>query len=337
MSNSSLYHLPLRVFPVLSVLCLTAPLASCTASGPASGTCPLIACGANSAETVRFPISELHLMPGQNTGEISSMNAQVIDFLGPDGEDGYTLEVRDGQFFAQRADATLAGAELLGMRIKIMNHNAGRATELRFDRHELIPTWTDTSALVHTYGFSFYRPNEGEDEVVCGQGDDIEADEALAVVVSGERYARETGAVIATGEDAAGWFNIACAQSGLFKMKLAGYEAEPADPQTRNTTPQQRQATLKMFTAQYCPEQADELTRDGTPLHWQNRDGWSSNPAEFGGALEAYWDDQGVLCLDTPRLGNYELQRVEELCGTLPSCDGFSGDYEWRTEAPPEA
>lgn len=298
--------------------------------------CPDNECGVNSAETTRLPISELHLRAGENTGDISRVNAQVVDFFAPDGATDYVLSVVDGQFVASRGDDTLVGEALIGARIHIANHNDDSATQIRFERYESTVTWTDEATLIDRYAFSFYAPGEGALHPIClAANDDIESDGAWSVVVSGERYDRASNQVLETGADATGWFSIACSGSALYKMKHMGYEAAPADPETRATTPLQRQATLKMLTADYCGNPVEEFTRDGTRLHWQNRDGWSHNNPASGGVLEAYWGPDGALCLDTPRLGARELNRVAEVCGgPLPTCAGFSDDYEWRTESP---
>lgn len=315
---------------------LVVSLAGCSQEDTYQSNCPDNVCGVNSAETTRLPIAELHIAPGENTGEISRLASQVVGFIGPDGSSEYLLSVENGQFVAVRGAETLTGQALLGARILVANHNDDSMTELQFNRHETAPTWTQPTTLIDRYAFSFYAPDQGTLEPICLAADgDIESPYAWAVAVSGERYERQTNEVLETDSDALGWFSIACSGSALFKMKHMGYEARPADPLTNTTTPTQRQATLKMLTADYCSGASEEFTRDGTPLHWQNSAGWSQNDSQYGGSLEAYWGPEGALCLDTPRLGTRELQRIEEECGgPLPSCDGFEGAYEWRTESP---
>lgn len=135
----------------------------------------------------------------------------------------------------------------------------------------------------------------------------------FAVLIAGETYATDTGAVLLTGEQGKRWFNIACSGTALAKMKLMGY-----DPEEDRTTSDQRQATLRMITARYCGTQS--FTRTGQALIWQNAQKGFLRDPERVGAVEALWNKDGATCLNQPRYK--ERDEVIQSCGKeIPTCD----------------
>jgi ADYC domain len=156
---------------------------------------------------------------------------------------------------------------------------------------------------------------------------DWSAEGNYAVLLRGETYDARTASVVPR-EDAQSWFNIACSGTALSKMKLLGYDPspDPTSPNTRPTSPAQRQATLKMLTARYCsgrPEKA--FTVEGQPLRWQNSGSWFA-PLERSpgvGEVEAVWNKDGAVCLNQPRRHADDVEpidraNVEAVCGTAP-------------------
>ncbi len=92
-------------------------------------------------------------------------------------------------------------------------------------------------------------------------------------------------------------FNIGCAGHTLSKMHLtrntiasqgAGYAAHWED----------RQATLKMLTADYCGD-GTAFTVAGQALDWQGGGVLYFSPP---GRLEARWTERGAACLEMPRM-----------------------------------
>ncbi|MGH9885393.1 MAG: ADYC domain-containing protein, partial [bacterium] len=116
-----------------------------------------------------------------------------------------------------------------------------------------------------------------------------------AVVFEGDRINATTRTVQPTAEDR--WFNIGCARHTLSKMRLSR--------NTLHTTTggwQQVQATLKMLSADYCGT-GKPFTVAGTPIVWQqNPPGMTYRFTPAHGSLEARWNENGAMCLDTPRL-----------------------------------
>jgi ADYC domain-containing protein len=149
-----------------------------------------------------------------------------------------------------------------------------------------------------------------------------------AIAFTGDHYVPE----LKTVSDAARgtpWFNLACAGTATAKMHLARHTNAGAwtaatwhtgmdvlDPGAPfHTDVGQRQAMLKMYTADYCGT-GTAFTADGQPLlyddakHWyvppagvprliENSDGTLS-PA--GAAIEALWTPNGAACVSALRL-----------------------------------
>src|SRR5690606_26718795 len=79
-----------------------------------------------------------------------------------------------------------------------------------------------------------------------------------------------------------GWITVASAGSAAAKLRLLGY-----GPQSSETTPDQRQATLKMITADYCGD-GTSYTENGTPVLWENVGG-SVHVAGEASSVESVW------------------------------------------------
>lgn len=142
---------------------------------------------------------------------------------------------------------------------------------------------------------------------------------ANALLIKGELYDYEHATVVEPRPPGR-WFNIACAGSAIGKMKLLGY-----DPDARRagwqTTPEQRQATLKMLTASYCPGvRAGTFTQTGQSFGFQNRALWFA-PIGAKSKIEAYWDQAGAMCLGQPRSPKWRAatKKIRTMCG-LPAC-----------------
>jgi hypothetical protein len=124
-----------------------------------------------------------------------------------------------------------------------------------------------------------------------------------AVLVGGETYEAWSASVDMWGPAASQWFNIACANTALSKMKLMGYD--PQDTGAFPTTPLQRQSTLKMLTARYSQARRElSFTLEGQPLVWQNAALWFRPLTRESGwidRLEGVWNEHGAICLNTPR------------------------------------
>ncbi len=150
---------------------------------------------------------------------------------------------------------------------------------------------------------------------------------ANAVLVQGEVYEFATANVVKTTTNR--WLNVACATSAIGKMKLMGYDPAEIRPGWK-TSRKQRQATLKMITARYCPAaNHEEFTKNGQALGFQNKAKWMwpwSKAKLSDSHVEAKWDENGATCLTLPRSSQWrgadKLAMIRDICG-LPECPDF--------------
>jgi hypothetical protein len=118
-------------------------------------------------------------------------------------------------------------------------------------------------------------------------------------------------------------FNIACAATAPAKMHLLRHTRAGSMRSdgsiAYDTTVEQRQAILRMLTADYCGD-GRSFTVHGHPLVYVDANDWY-HPTTTYSSLEAIWGPDGAVCLDDPRmLGRDE---VIEACGrAIPKCYG---------------
>lgn len=158
-----------------------------------------------------------------------------------------------------------------------------------------------------------------------------------AVVFEGERIDRTTK-TISTAIDTS-WFNIGCTGHALAKLAANGVTESARLAFGFNTSIPDRQAFLRMLTADYCGT-GRTFTVSGQPLQWIDWHGYTqyvSSPANL--ALEARWTASGAACINTPRvIANPSLLAQQALgsnvawdiiteCGRVPpACNGLVTD-----------
>jgi hypothetical protein len=121
----------------------------------------------------------------------------------------------------------------------------------------------------------------------------------VTFVFEGERINAATRKI--DGFDKA-WFNLACAGHLLSKMHLMGHVAATESMGYVTTIPE-RQAIMKMFSADYCGT-GKAFTVPGVTLQWHDHRGWLDyfpSPVPDTYAVEARWTDTGATCLNVPR------------------------------------
>jgi hypothetical protein len=303
-----------------------------------AGVCPMDECGGNTSALVTgMFVGELHLHADQNTGQINSNGGQITGFTAPDGSTNYIMKVERGMLSASNGATTLQGAGLIGGRIAITNTTDGHVVELVIHNHGQVLAWTTPDFPVDRYVLTNWDPDRQMQMPICSDAENLVEDAAWSVLVSRELYSWSGKTVVDTGANASGWFNLACSGNGLYKMKMMGYDPDstPANPFT--TFWQQRQATLKMITADYCGT-GTSFTEDGTSLHWRNQAGWSHNNMPPSARPEAKWNASGAVCLDEPRLGMSYMQAIQDECASvgksLPPCIGYGGGFDWASHLP---
>lgn len=311
------------------------------------GGCPEWACGTNTPMVNHIAVGELNLDGERGDGGFRILSFQHVTGL------SLELDVRNGELIGiGLLGMTYRGSALIGSRILLENVADLSIHAIVIHDAGYIDSWTQPVFQVPAYHLLSttldveLQPIESSE--VCGAVLSVDGLTPLAahyaVLVKGERYDAVTKTVTASGAGASRWFNLACNGSALAKMKLLGYDPEfRATTLTAQTAPVQRQATLKMITADYCGT-GKSFTVMGEPLRWYNRSGTAapapgSPPAS---SSEAIWTDSGALCLNVPRRENEEpgiLAAISAECGApLPSCTGLLNTWtqhgEWRTENP---
>jgi hypothetical protein len=174
--------------------------------------------------------------------------------------------------------------------------------------------------------------------------DEIWQNQVDAAVFEGEKYDLETTKISLTPtNDYVAWFNVACAGSLQAKMYLTMRTTASGLPPTYTTTiGNDRQAMARAWAAEYCGN-GIRFTETGHKLviqdHLPNEgeEGWLPREAPIGFSddelkndkirVEAVWDANGAVCLDTPRLAVDDPnvppdpkieQKIIEKCGKLP-------------------
>ena len=273
------------------------------------GECPPWECGYNSAEVNGRAIRELNL-----DGVANSDGVRIVGFAAPAGLLGnYKLAVEGDELVARDGMKTLRGAALIGATIVV--DTAGLLKQ----------AWAEGAAEVPSYTLVY--PDVG---ALLGVRDVCNGDPltSSAVVLGGETYDLESKTV---NPDQDRWLTIACAGSAAAKLRLMNYGPQSDfDGEGHAATPAQRQATLKMLTADYCGG-GESYTANGTPLAWENAAGTVQTSTKLG-ALEAVWSASGALCLEATRLADAAVD-----C-ELPSCESLGQDPlaqgEWITHLP---
>lgn len=286
-----------------------------------TATCPTWQCGFNSAEINGRAIRELNL-----DGEANSAGMRIVGFLAPAGLLGsYKLDVQGDELIATGTGPTLRGAGLIGATILVKEPTLlGLPVPITILNYQEIPSWAAGGKPVATYALLYLDLGSLLGVGNVCNGDLVDTLATAATVLGGETYDLTSKTV----QTKPRWLTIACAGSAAAKMRLMNYGPQSDfDGAGNPATVDQRQATLKMITADYCGT-GTSYTANGTPLVWENADGTVQSTASAG-EVEAVWTKKGALCLGKPRIAG-------TVAGcALPSCAGFSLDAgEWQTHVP---
>ena len=336
---------------------------------PGNDECTDIAnCGLNAAQINGYSIAELDLRAIM----ANTRGIRFVEFLSPYGE-SFEVTVQNGELVALQSGEQIKGDALIGFKFvlevpldAVKNEKASEATATEETAH--IPlyivdhrdAWTWTHPDVHRLSaYALAYPENLEDYLQGGgswnEPPNLEASvsacpggspsQTTAFVFAGEVYDTENRTVIhsdtADYPDIAQWMSIACAGSAAAKMKLFNYGPQADfDGQGNPATPMQRQATLKMITADYCGI-GHSFTATGTPLYWENEI-YNADNANPQGALEAIWNENGAECIegsplahDNTQLRVVTYEDVHQRCGALtpPRCgtNPSPGYWNWMT------
>jgi hypothetical protein len=333
LSPMMIHRILLAALPVAAIACLAPDDVAVTEAHLAFGTCPTWDCG-NAATVDRgIQLSEIDASgrePGRN-------GVWLEGFRTADGVELHLIMQGDRIAGRRKApgepypgvgalyDGSLQGA--------VLSVSVGPAESQDIVIDQI--GWVDTARgvprrMVPTYRFVHGpRGSRHQDmQPVCKDaltaGDIWTGESSLdAVVFGGDRYDVDAKRVIATGAAAGTWFNIGCAGSAAAKLHLLRHTESSTDA-TFRTMRGERQAALKMLTADYCGT-GRAFTRDGEPLLFMTRRAPRFSLPQP--RIEAIWSADGAVCLDEARRAAEEpdtLAAVEAECGAagraLPAC-----------------
>ncbi|MBZ5709734.1 ADYC domain-containing protein [Nannocystis pusilla] len=285
--------------------------------------CPTWQCGFNAAEVNGRAIRELNL-----DGLANDDGLRIVGFVAPAGLlGGYELDVDGDEWVARSPQGKLLrGPQLIGATLLVDGPGLlAPPVPLTIAGYQEIDSWAAGAARVPTYALLYPDLDAllGVRNVCTGDLLDVFA--TAATVLAGETYDLDAKTV-EPGRDR--WFTIACAGSAAAKLRLMNYGPHADfDGEGHPASAEQRQATLKMLTADYCGD-GDGYTHNHVALQWQNSGGTVVSPGPWG-VPEAIWGPDGALCLDATRLADADVA-----CA-LPACEDLSlADGEWATYVP---
>lgn len=210
-------------------------------------------------------------------------------------------------------DGGSGATSLVGSRFLVVHEDLGTEYLIQIDAVDSVRYWArpdsaerTTPTYLVTWTVSQNGEPQGTWNNICkspppDDTDTLGMNRFHVVLFEGDRidaYAKRADSVEMN------WFNIGCAGHALSKQHLDGHTegAMNAAPNVFTTSLDERTAHLKMLAGDYCGGGAP-MTVAGQPLNWADDRHWvqyaTSDP---GPVLEARWDKDGAVCLNTPRV-----------------------------------
>lgn len=217
-------------------------------------------------------------------------------------------------------DVVLSGADMVGAKVAVFLPNDEYIWLTISDIDSQVASWSDQGGMITAYKATYF--DRGVEQPLCPSTD---LENQWFTLIPDERYSSGTNEV----EAAPGTVTIACVGEAAAKMKLLDFHPHG----NRQASPEERQATLRMVTADYCGT-GHSFTVNGTPVAWRDAAG-HVQPAVAEHVMEALWDADGAVCLGTPR--HASVAEIADVCGELEPCPDDMTDVEgvvWRTMLP---
>jgi hypothetical protein len=286
--------------------------------------------GCNCTNTTNSPAVDDFEFPELN--EDGEPNGDDVSLLGAINLEGalVPLEAIGDELVAHSNGDDVSGYELVGYKVRVDAPTG--VFDLLITAYGHAPSLADGEADISVYGLRYASA-----EYPAGDGGSVcpgyPQDAAVVTVIGGETYDHALKTIAVQGDD--DWFTLACVDEAAYKMKRMNYGPnQDFRAGTDPATPAERQATLKMITADYCGG-GTSFTAQGTPVLWEDTAGTVDTYVPPASALlEAYWTETGAVCLNTPRL--VSRTEVEEVCD-LPICDDIDPTkypIVWATYVP---
>jgi len=272
--------------------------------------------GGNSANINGASLANIHLTQPFNNG-------MVLGPLSSPGFQGLRLGVDPltDQFVGHSGGQVMqSGADMVGTKIAVVLANSQNIWLTITDMDTQVASWSDTGGTITAYRATYF--DRGIEKPLCPA---TSLENQWFTLIPDERYVSGSNEV----EAAPGTVTIACVGEAAAKMKLLDFHPHGH----RGASPAERQATLRMVTADYCGN-GHSFTVNGTPVAWRDAAG-QVQPVVAEQVMEALWDEDGARCLGTPR--HASLAEIADVCGTLPACPDDPSEMDgavWRTMLP---
>lgn len=242
---------------------------------------------------------------GDATSATLPRYSELID---PSGQ-SWDVKFDHGQLFATGGGTAIGQYDLVGWTLRA-KWPWGEVRDAEIYAFDWVLDWTDDGGAIPTYGLSYFDPITEDTGNIC---EGMLLDETSVVFLEGERYEAD-GTIVPNQHHLV---TAACRGHALAKMALTKYV-----PYDGATDVDERQATLRMFRADYCGDGTSytvlgtkiDFTDDGARRHVE------FNPELMSEVLEAYWNQDGAICLGTPRWSG-----VGEIPCEPPPCEEFFG------------
>ena len=300
--------------------------------------CSISVCGVNAPYLSGFQLGSLH-PDGCTNGQGVRLDPASVEVAADAacpvrGPGALRLDVDGGELVGRDAAGAIAcrGAQLAGVSFTVtgpatvMTPGSGTAADvtkrIRIAAIGSEPSWSPGGAAAQTYslvddtGAGLCRAAPGWRVDWTARVAPSPLAVTPAMLITGELYDGASATVYADEvPDVARWFTVACAGGALSKVRLLGI-----DPHTAPREVDRRQATLKMFTAHYCPDQDFAFTAPGTPLVWSAdaaKPVLDAATRKRVGPIEARWTRNGAACFSHGRVWQPRATALEVAPGDV--------------------
>jgi hypothetical protein len=302
------------------------------AAGP---RCPEWGCGTNSGT-----IGDGLIFDELDSSGVSP-NRGGIKLVSAYAADGTPVRVRvvrhELQAVAVSGSRVFLRQDLVHLVMKVADASTTYEVRVEAVKEQHIQFWAGAPEWVPFYELKTRKTGESQFVQYVCKHDVIDADPRwtgvtnAALVFQWDRYDAKRKLVRETTSSDP-WFNLSCAATAPAKMHLLRHTRAGAfnvyGATAFPTTVSQRQAMLKMLTADYCGT-GRSFTRDGQPLIYGDATGYYpfslTDPAIT--TRESIWNAKGAICLDTPRLE--QRYDIDAECGyALPACGPYLSSWQ---------
>jgi hypothetical protein len=323
------------------------------------GGCEEMGCGSNSPEVDNLGVHDLH---GQLNGLPNENKFRIVKITNTafPGVPFKQIYSKAGRLVVTNGVTTLTGAQVSNTSLIVETPLGATRYEIKIGDMGRTPYWAQLGGIhwATTYQMDwdiealapgqkrFWR-NICSNPPASGDPDLLGMDPFKVVVFELDEIDAHKKTVTQRRDvnpgDSALWFNIGCAGHALAKLHLTGHTTAASLAVGFHTDNKQRQATLKMFAADYCGI-GYAFTVAGQKLGWLDQNPYNTYLPGFAGKKEAEWTASGAACLNIPRVVQNPtgpgssifhtapvtamLTDIKDVCGFVPPACATTDPYD---------